>query len=181
MRSSIIETHDIEHFNCHSCNDETKWEDVIYCENGPWLCPGCADEFKDLITPYSLDQCRSLRMYACEYNITIEEAINYQTHCHSCGKEVKDGFDEINHQYCKKKCFEHCEDYWYPCYREAECKVCQIWQYRGRQDSLTEHDIELSNCEPVLIAIECFKELDVYPQLFEDIQDLVDYFCPYRH
>ena len=134
MSASAIEIEDIDHFNCDSCNAETKWEDVIYCEDGPWLCPGCADEFKDSITPYSADQCRSLRMYACEYKLTMREAIDYQTHCHSCGKEVKDGFDEINHQYCKKKCFEYCEDYWYPCYREAGCKVCVIWQYRANRE-----------------------------------------------
>jgi hypothetical protein len=147
MTTPTSEIEESEYFNCDSCNDETKWEDIIYCQDGPWLCPGCADEFKDSITPYSADQCRSLRMYACEYKLTMREAIDYQTHCHCCGKEVKDGFDEISHQYCKKKCFEYCEDYWYPCYREAGCKVCVIWQYRATREEKEEEMLSIYDFE----------------------------------
>jgi hypothetical protein len=167
-----------EFFNCESCSNETKWEDKINYvdENGPWFCPKCAHE-SDLRAPYSMDQCIALTMYAEKHNITFEEAIDYQSHCHSCGNEVKDGvFDEDNHQYCRKRCQEHCEDYWYECYRGEECKVCEISAYHARRDSLTAYDIELSDLEPVLATIDCFKELQVYSQLYECLEDLAEYF-----
>ena len=167
-----------EFFNCESCSNQTKWEDKINYqdENGPWFCPKCAHE-SDLRAPYSMDQCIALTMYADKHNITFEEAIDYQTHCHCCGKYVEDTqFDEMNHQYCNRRCFEHCEDYWYECFRGEECKVCEIWEYRTRRDSLTAYDIELSDCAPVLATIDCFKELQVYGQLYECLEDLVEYF-----
>jgi hypothetical protein len=136
MSAFNSEVDDIEYFNCESCNNQTKCEDKINYldENGPWFCPKCAYE-SDLRAPYSMDQCIILTMYAEKHKITFEEAIYYQTHCHCCGKTVDDGiFDEENHQYCKKKCFEYCEDYWYLCHQKADCKVCQIWQYHADRE-----------------------------------------------
>jgi hypothetical protein len=120
-----------EYFNCESCSNQTKWEEKINYqdESGPWFCPKCAYE-SDLRAPYSMDQCITLTIYAEKHKITFEEAIYYQTHCHCCGKEDKDGiFDEENHQYCNRRCFEYCEDYRYLCHKEADCKVCELWQY----------------------------------------------------
>ena len=160
---------------CDECNYMMLDEDKINY-NGDILCSSCANNIK-LLCKYSAEQCEQLRLYAEKHNLTIEESIDYQTHCHCCGKTVDDGiFDEMNHQYCKEKCFEHCEDYWYECFRGEECKVCEIWAYRARRDSLTAYDIELSDCEPVLATIDCFKELQVYGQLYECIEDLVEYF-----
>jgi hypothetical protein len=150
--------------------DEDK---IMY--NGDILCSCCAND-SELLHQYTEEQQGQLIKYAEKHNLTIEESIDYQTHCHCCGKTVEDGFDEMNHQYCKEKCFEHCEDYWYECFRGEECKVCEIWAYRARRDSLTAYDIELSDCEPVLATIDCFKELQVYGQLYECIEDLVEYF-----
>ena len=131
----------------------------------------------ELLSKYSLEECNELRIYAEKHNLTLEEAIDYQTHCHSCGHYVENAiFHGESHQYCRARCFEHCEDYWYECDRGEDCKVCEIWEYRARQDSLTAHDIELSDFEPVLATIDCFKELQVYGQLYECIEDLVDYF-----
>jgi hypothetical protein len=159
---------------CDECNYMMLDEDKINY-NGDILCSCCAND--KLLCKYSTEQCEQLRLYAEKHNLTIEESIDYQTHCHCCGKTVDDGlFDEMNHQYCKEKCFEHCEDYWYECFRGEECKVCEIWQYRARGDSLTAYDIELSDCEPVLATIDCFKELQVYGHLYECIEDLVEYF-----
>ena len=169
---------DPEYFNCESCSNETKWEEKInyHDENGPWFCPKCAYD-SDLRAPYSMDQCIALTMYAEKHNITFEEAIYYQTHCHSCGKYIEDAqFDEENHQYCNKRCFEHCEDYWYHCHQEADCKVCGIWEYHARRDSMTAYDIELGRIEPVLSTIDCFKELKVYNQFYECLGDLTEYF-----
>jgi len=165
---------------CDECNylmlDEEKIE-----YNGDILCSPCVNDAK-LLCKYTLEQKLNIRMYAEEYGLTIEESIDYQTHCHCCGKEVNDDiFDAENHQYCKKSCFEHCEDYWYHCFRGQDCKVCKIWEYHTHRASSIEYDIELSNCEPVLNAIDCFQELQVYPQLYECIEDLVQYFCPDRH
>ena len=160
---------------CDKCNymmldqDKIKFNDDI-------LCSSCARD-AELLDKYSEEQQDQLIKYAEKHNLTIEESIDYQTHCHCCGKTVDDGmFDEMNHQYCKKKCFEHCEDYWYHCFRGEDCKVCEIWEYHARRDSLTAYDIELSDCAPVLATIDCFKELQVYGQLYECIKDLVDYY-----
>jgi hypothetical protein len=160
--------------HCDECNYMMLDQDKIM-NNGDILCSCCYNDIK-LLEKYTEEQCEQLIKYAEKHSLTIEESIDYQTHCHCCGKEVEDGFDESNHQYCKEKCFEHCEDYWYHCYRGEECKVCDIWEYHARRDSLTAHDIELSDCEPVLNAIDCFKELGVYGQLYECLGDLVEYF-----
>jgi hypothetical protein len=160
--------------HCDECNymmlDEEK---IIY--NSKLLCCHCAND-TELLHQYTEEQQGQLIKYAEKHNLTIEESIDYQTHCHCCGKTVEDGFDESNHQYCKEKCFEHCEDYWYHCYRGEECKVCEIWAYHARRDSLTAYDIELSELAPVLATIDCFKELGVYGQLYECLEDLVEYF-----
>ena len=174
MSASTSEIDCNEFFICEVCNHEIKSEDKI-CRIAQWLCPGCAHD-ADLLEKYTDEQQMQITLYAYEYNLNIAEAIDYQTHCHSCGKYVEEGFDEVNHQYCRKKCFEYCEDYWYPCFREKCCRVCGIWEYRARRDSLTAHDIELSDCEPVLATIDCFKELGVYGQLYECFGDLVEYF-----
>jgi hypothetical protein len=167
-------------FKCEGCTCETLLEYKV-CFDDKSFCPYCAND-SEVLSPYSIEQSRELRMYAEKHNLSLEEAIDYQTSCHCCGKQVSNPvFDAENHQYCKKKCFEHCEDYWYECFRGEECKVCEIWEYRARRDSLTEHDIELEDCKPVLVTIDCFQELNVYPQLYECLEDLVDYFGPDRH
>jgi hypothetical protein len=169
-----------EFINCEYCDYEVSWEEKII-QKDKMVCSQCAHD-TELLDQYSEEQQDQLIKYAEKYILTIEEAIDYQTSCHCCGKTVNDTiFDAENHQYCKEKCFEHCEDYWYHCFREKDCKVCDIWNYHARRDSLTAYDIELSDCEPVLAAIDCFKELSVYPQMYESIKDLVDYFDSDRH
>ena len=154
--------------------------DGEFCEVCYYLVPNkyqyYADDEEELLEKYTEEQREQLIKYAEKHNLTIEESIDYQTHCHCCGKTVEDGFDESNHQYCKEKCFERCEDYWYHCFRSEDCKVCGIWEYRARRDSLTAYDLELSELAPVLATIDCFKELQVYGQLYECLEDLVDYF-----
>ena len=160
---------------CDECNymmlDQDK---IIY--NSKLLCSHCARD-AELLDQYTEEQQDQLIKYAEKHNLTIEESIDYQPHCQCCGKTVDDGmFDEMNHQYCKEKCFERCEEYWYHCFRGDDCKVCGIWEYHARRDSLTAYDIELSELAPVLATIDCFKELQVYGQLYECLEDLVDYF-----
>ena len=159
---------------CDECNYMMLDQDKINYKCNI-LCSHCARD-AELLDRYTEEQQDQLIKYAEKHNLTIEESIDYQTHCHCCGKTVEDGFDESNHQYCKEKCFERCEDYWYHCFRGDDCKVCGIWEYHARRDSLTAYDIELSELAPVLATIDCFKELQVYSQLYECIEDLVEYF-----
>lgn len=162
---------------CDRCVSKILYnESVIY--NQKCLCEGCVyDYIQDLLAPYSEEQRQEIYRYTEEHNLTIEEAIDYQTHCHCCGNHVENAIiDSENHQYCKKICFEHCEEYRYDCSRGEECKVCEIWAYRTRCDSLTAYDIQLSNCEPVLATIDAFKELKVHGQIYECLGDLAEYF-----
>lgn len=160
---------------CDKCNYMMLDEDKINY-NGDILCSYCAHD-TELLDQYTEEQQDQLIKYAEKHSLTIEESIDYQTHCHCCGKEDKDSiFDEENHQYCNRRCFEYCEDYWYPCHKGQDCKVCEIWEYHAHRDSLTEFYLNLLKLEPVLATIDCFKELQVYGQLYECIEDLVEYF-----
>jgi hypothetical protein len=163
--------------SCDRCLSETLYNDSVI-HNEQLFCEGCAHEYeKELLAPYSEEQAAELSKYAEKHNLTIKEAIDYQSHCHCCGNEVTNPvFDENNHQYCKKRCFEHCEDYRYECSRGKECKVCEIWEYRARRDSLSAYDMQLSDCEPVLATIDAFKELKVYNQVYECLGDMTEYF-----
>jgi len=169
-----------EFADCESCNNSIKWDELI-CHKNNLICHGC---FYDrcaydglLLEKYTEEEQAQLTNYAEEYGITIEQAIDYQTHCHCCGKTVENPtFDEKEHQYCNKRCWESCEDYWYPCDKGEDCRVCQIWEYNKRRDSLTKHDFEIARCEPVLVAIDAFQELRVYAQLYECLGDLFEYF-----
>jgi len=162
---------------CERCVSKILYNDsVIY--NQKSFCEGCAYDYdEDLLAPYFEEQRQEIYRYAEKHNLTIEEAIDYQTHCHCCGNQVTNPvFDADNHQYCKKICFNHCEDYWYDCSRGEECKVCYISTYNKRRDSLTAYDVQLSNCEPVLATIDAFKELKVHGQFYECLGDLAEYF-----
>jgi len=152
-------------------NDSVKYNEQLFCEE-------CAYDYREeLLGVYSEEQRQEIYRYAEKHNLTTEEAIDYQTHCHCCGNEdTTPVFDGDNHQYCNKRCFNHCEDYWYECYRGEECKVCEISQYHKTRDSLTAYDIHLSECEPVLAAIDAFKELKVHGQFYECLGDLTEYF-----
>ena len=162
---------------CERCVSEilykysVKYNEQLFCEE-------CAYDYREeLLGPYSEEQRQEIYRYAEKHNLTTEEAIDYQTHCHCCGNQVSNPvFDAENHQYCKKRCFEHCEEYRYDCSRGEECKVCEIWAYRTRCDSLTAYDIHLSECEPVLATIDAFQELKVHEQFYECLGDLTEYF-----
>jgi hypothetical protein len=79
---------------------------------------------------YSEEQREELALYAETHDLTIKEAIEYQSTCHSCGDYIERAtFYAGNHQYCNERCWESCEEYRYPCFREANCKVCSLWQY----------------------------------------------------
>ena len=131
-----------------------------------------------ILNPYTEEQKTQLYNYAKEYNISIEEAIEYQTHCHYCGKYIENPlFDQKEHQYCNKRCWNACEDYWYPCHKDGDCRVCSIWQYHKDREEKRKREDEILKYNMVLFAVEAFKELEIYGQFYECIPDLIEYFA----
>lgn len=126
---------------------------------------------------YSSEELVHLRWYAQKYELTMEEAIEYKTHCHACGDYVENAkFNSPSHQYCDQECYESCEEYIYPCYREGSCRVCSVWAFQKLQMEMIQKNEFLAAYEPVLSTIDSWKELGVYNQLYECIPDLIEYF-----
>jgi len=83
----------------------------------------------DLFEKFSVEDQYEIREYANIHSITITEAINYQTHCHNCGKETtRSLINSDSHQYCSSRCQEYCETYCYSCVYEDKCLVCANWK-----------------------------------------------------
>ena len=165
-----------EFADCEHCRLETKWNDLM-CHHGQWFCGGCTYDAL-ILNEYTEEQKTQLYNYAEEYNISIEEAIEYQTHCHYCGKCIDyPQFDQKEHQYCNKRCWYACEDYWYPCHKEGNCRVCSIWQYHQHREEERKREDEILKYNMVLFAVEAFKELEIYGQFYECIPDLIEYFA----
>jgi hypothetical protein len=81
-----------------------------------------------LLSRYSTFEKAKLARYAEKHNITLEEALDYQSHCHCCGKFIKNViFDEIDTRYCGERCWYMCEYDRYPCLKKGDCKVCENW------------------------------------------------------
>lgn len=160
---------------CEDCSeylyDKDKNPELVHTH-----CAQCV-EVNEMLSKYSEEQRQALRAYAQEHDLTIGEAIEYQTCCHSCGREVDDDlFDGANHQYCKQRCFDYCEEYWYPCFREANCRVCSIWQYHENRREQEIRSREVAKQTQVLMAIEAFKEMEIYGSLLACVPDLSEYF-----
>ena len=154
--------------NCRVCDFHQEENDVE-----PEEC--------DLDNKYSSEELTDLRWYAQKYELTMEEAIEYKTHCHTCGKYVENArFDSPSHQYCDKECYEYCEESIYPCYREGSCRVCSVWAFQKLQDEMREKGEFIAAYSPVLTTIDSWKELCVYNQLYECIPDLIEYFDDYE-
>ena len=119
-------------FECALCRDNEDWQDRNMVD-GDLFCGPCYWHLEiqpkpALFGQYSSEEKIQLARYAEEHNITMEEALDYQTHCHCCGKIVENAvFEENNHQYCGKRCWDTCEEYRYHCFKKGDCKVCQIW------------------------------------------------------
>jgi hypothetical protein len=81
-----------------------------------------------LLQAFNHEDQAEIREYAIIHGITIGQAIEYQTHCHNCGKETPDGLiSSGSHQYCSENCQEYCESYCYSCAYDGECLVCANW------------------------------------------------------
>ena len=169
-------------YNCLTCKNFMFEEDAA---NGGILpdwcylyCHNCCT-MEELLEDYSADQRQTLSKYANKYDMSILRAVEYQTHCHYCGKTIHNAeFHESDNQYCKSTmtakggyidCEEACEQFNYPCFRGSNCHVCGSWYEKNRR-------AELKRNAPVLAAISAFKEHRVYAQFFECLPDLVEYF-----
>jgi len=123
--------------SCERCLSEILYKESVKY-NEQLFCEGCAYDYdEELLGPHSEEQRREIYKYAEQHNLTIEEAIDYQTHCHCCGNEVTTPvFDADNHQYCKERCFEYCGEYRYECSRGQECRVCNLWEYHKTRNNM---------------------------------------------
>ena len=54
------------------------------------------------------------------YNTATDEAQNYESHCHNCGKDIC-----IGQKYCDKGCFKFVEDLNFNCFWGESCKMCR--------------------------------------------------------
>ena len=81
-----------------------------------------------LLQDFSDEDQAEIREYASIHQLTIRESVEYQTHCHNCGKETPEGLiSSGSHQYCSSRCQEYSETYCYSCVYEGECLVCANW------------------------------------------------------
>ena len=58
------------------------------------------------------------------YNTTLNDAIVYETHCHSCGKNTLTG-----KRYCNTACFKYVEDFNFKCFWAHKCKMCLVREH----------------------------------------------------
>jgi hypothetical protein len=58
------------------------------------------------------------------YNTTLNDAIVYETHCHSCGKNTLTG-----KRYCNGGCFKYVEDFNFKCFWGESCKMCLVREH----------------------------------------------------
>lgn len=122
-------------FECTLCTDNYDWQDRNMVD-GELFCAPCYWHLEmqpkpDLFCHYSTEEKTQLARYADEHNLTMEEALDYQTHCHCCGKIIENAVFDENHQYCGERCWVTCEEYRYPCFKKGDCKVCyNIWVAR---------------------------------------------------
>jgi len=76
--------------------------------------------------------------YAKEHNLSISDAVDYLKCCHYCGnKDIPFG-----NEYCNRRCQEYSVDYYYPCFRGPDCKVCSNYEkdYYEREENLVYDD-----------------------------------------
>ena len=116
-------------FECTLCTDNHDWQDRNMVD-GNLFCGPCYWHLElqpkpTLFGQYSSEEKMQLARYAEEHNLTMEEALDYQTHCHCCGKIVENAVFDENHQYCGERCWVTCEEYRYPCFKKGDCKVCE--------------------------------------------------------
>ena len=143
-------------------------QDQEYALAKPDLITSAKDEpfkkerTKEVDTTCFLDPEEAPIMTRCRCDDSPTEYIT----CHVCG-------------------FIECEYYAYRYKSSVYCNVC-AYEVCGQliekpKFAFNQHKPTFFECKPVLAIIDCFKELQVYPQLYECLDDLVDYFGPDYH
>ena len=94
--------------------------------------------------PKCLSQAVAWDTAVCEYanahQLSIDDALEYLSECHNCGKSLDDNYDGIGHRYCSERCQYYCEDFHYTCFREGNCRQqhrCQEATANHRHSILT--------------------------------------------
>ena len=91
---------------CDHCGFDEDSRYIQYHDSFKY-CNGCAFDMlpgqEEDEVQYSSEQLKDLRLYAQKHELTMEEAVEYKTHCHNCGKYVEHAFfNGPSHQYCNK-------------------------------------------------------------------------------
>ena len=80
-----------------------------------------ADKFNDLYgTHYTQEHLEKFDKYQFHYSLEIEEAIEYIQTCHCCNEQL----DTFAGEYCSGGCHYHVEELGLPCFRGADCLIC---------------------------------------------------------
>jgi hypothetical protein len=67
-----------------------------------------------------LEDAKMICDYAKDHNMSIPDAVEYLNSCHSCGNtDIPFG-----NEYCNEKCRDEFTVFNYPCFKDADCKVC---------------------------------------------------------
>jgi hypothetical protein len=74
---------------------------------------------------YTESQITELRQYAEFYQLSsLNEAIDYCTKCHFCGKKTNIEIHTHCHNYCGINCANMSKDFNYCCFTGESCKIC---------------------------------------------------------
>jgi len=79
--------------------------------------------------------------YTIIYKLSVDEAIEYLKSCHHCGNTDIPFGDE----YCNERCQDYSIEFCYPCFRAADCKVCDnYWRHRCyiREEQQQEQELD---------------------------------------
>jgi len=80
-----------------------------------------ANEFNVLYgTHYTQEDFEKFIIYREHYGIEVEDAIDYVQTCHCCNEQL----DIFAGEYCSGGCHNHVEELGLPCFRGAECLIC---------------------------------------------------------
>ena len=88
-----------------SISKEVIYEDIQY--------------LREKYQPFTCQQEDAICEYAHSHQLSIDDALDYLSSCHHCGKPVYDIFDGTSHNYCNSRCQGYCEDFHYPCFRNG--------------------------------------------------------------
>ena len=102
-----------------------------------------------MTTKYTESQITELRQYAEFYDLSsINEAINYCTKCHFCGKNCDMSIHIHTHTYCRMHCADMSEDFNYCCFRGESCKICS--NYSISKGKLISAGYSIEQCDKML-------------------------------